>query len=267
MVQYLDEELLILTKTYPVPSANYRETSCVAAVNSKGQLRRLFPIPFRFLDNEKKFKKWQWINAKIYDSSDRRNESYRIDVDTIIPGQFLEPKNAWRKRIQWLDGHIYNDFEDLEDHRVNNISLGVIKPTIQSLIIEKEDTEDWTEKEKSVLFKEGLFDPIEVKKRFPLKKLPYGFFYEYRFPENDQIYKQKITDWEVGRLYWRCVDLYKENWEGKFRYKMEDDMKKKNMHFLMGTMHRFQYQWLIIGLIYPPNLPQQYSLWKEGTNG
>jgi hypothetical protein len=30
------EELLILAKTYPSPSAQYRETTCVAAVNKTG---------------------------------------------------------------------------------------------------------------------------------------------------------------------------------------------------------------------------------------
>jgi len=59
------EELLILTKTYPSPSANYRETTCVAAINSTGELRRLFPVPYRLLDGDAQFKKWEWIRARI----------------------------------------------------------------------------------------------------------------------------------------------------------------------------------------------------------
>ena len=51
------EELLILTKTYPSPSAQYRETTCVAAVNREGKLRRLFPVPYRLLDGESQFKR------------------------------------------------------------------------------------------------------------------------------------------------------------------------------------------------------------------
>lgn len=42
------EELLILTKTYPLPSAKYRETACVAALTRAGEMRRLYPRAFSF---------------------------------------------------------------------------------------------------------------------------------------------------------------------------------------------------------------------------
>lgn len=44
------EELLILTKTYPEPSSRHRETTYVAALNRRGELRRIFFVPFRFLN-------------------------------------------------------------------------------------------------------------------------------------------------------------------------------------------------------------------------
>jgi len=78
------DELLILTKTYPSPSTTYRETTCVAAINRQGQLRRLFPVPYRLLEGEAQFKKWEWINARVRKpEKDHRPESYRIDADSI----------------------------------------------------------------------------------------------------------------------------------------------------------------------------------------
>ena len=59
------EELLILAKTYPSPSASHRETTCVAAVNRAGALRRIFPVPFRLLDGDAQFQKWEWIQARV----------------------------------------------------------------------------------------------------------------------------------------------------------------------------------------------------------
>lgn len=41
------ERILILAKTYPSPSAQYVETSCVAGISESGAMRRLFPVPFR----------------------------------------------------------------------------------------------------------------------------------------------------------------------------------------------------------------------------
>jgi hypothetical protein len=43
------ENILILCKTYPSPSAKYSETSCVAGMTEDGQLLRLYPIPFRMI--------------------------------------------------------------------------------------------------------------------------------------------------------------------------------------------------------------------------
>lgn len=41
-------------------------------------------------------------------------------------------------------------------------------------------------------------------------------------------------------------------WKEKFRAKLEDDLIGKDLMFLMGNQHRFQDQWLIISLFYPP---------------
>lgn len=57
--------ILILCKTCPSPSAKYSETSCVAGMDENGQLIRLYPVPFRLIENDKQFKKWQWISARL----------------------------------------------------------------------------------------------------------------------------------------------------------------------------------------------------------
>ncbi|MGY0201335.1 hypothetical protein [Leptothrix sp. BB-3] len=44
------QRILILCKTYPSPSARYVETSCVAGMSEDGRLIRLFPVPFRLVD-------------------------------------------------------------------------------------------------------------------------------------------------------------------------------------------------------------------------
>jgi len=54
-------------------------------------------------------------------------------------------------------------------------------------------------------------------------------------------------------LYHNCFNKYNANWENKFRQKVEVEFHKKNdLLYLLGTMHRFQDQWLIVGVIYPP---------------
>src|SRR3569623_1418529 len=50
------EDILIMAKTYPSPSAQYRDTTCVAGISGSGQMRRIFPVPFRLLGGDKKFR-------------------------------------------------------------------------------------------------------------------------------------------------------------------------------------------------------------------
>ena len=89
---FTTEDLLILTKTYPTPSQQYRETTCVAALTRQGELRRLFPIPFRLLAGENRFKRWEWVRMKLSrKTSDARLESRKIEVDSIVRlGNFVD---------------------------------------------------------------------------------------------------------------------------------------------------------------------------------
>ena len=117
---------------------------------------------------------------------------------------------------------------------------------------------DWTEADKIKLSQDGLFDTVEIKRRQPLRKLPFDFHYDYECITNGQpeINTHKLTDWEVGALYWNCVRLYGlKRWEAKFRARLETDFAKKDLLLLMGTIHRFPDQWLIVGIVYPAKPP------------
>lgn len=64
--------------------------------------------------------------------------------------------------------------------------------------------------------------------------------------------RHKTVDWESGALFWNCRRDHDANWEVPFRAKLEEDLGAKDLMFLMGNQHRFQDQWLIISLVYPP---------------
>src|SRR5438046_3152831 len=102
------EELLILTKTYPSPSSRYRETTCVAAVTRAGELRRLFPVPYRFLADDAQFTKWEWIRASVATATtDQRPESRRIDVDSIeLLNERVGTDDSWFERRQIVEAHV-----------------------------------------------------------------------------------------------------------------------------------------------------------------
>ena len=100
-----------------------------------------------------------------------------------------------------------------------------------------------------------LFSDTEVKKMTQtLRKVPFDFYYRYtcETPDGDKVFKHKIVDWEAGVLFWHCRQSHGIEWEKPFRAKLEQDLTGKDLMFLMGNQHRFQDQWLIISLIYPP---------------
>jgi len=56
-------------------------------MEENGKLIRLYPVPFRFLTEDQRFKKWQWISARVEKArADHRPESHRIYVDELEAG-------------------------------------------------------------------------------------------------------------------------------------------------------------------------------------
>ena len=259
------ENLLILTKTYPTPSTKHRETTCVAALTDSGKMRRIFPVPFRLLDGQLQFKRWEWVATTVkLTEKDHRPESRKIDVDNIKRMHKIGTQNGWQERLQWIEPHILPNYLSLEERRITTgETLGFIRPNqIAGLDITPVKDPIWTDADKKKLMQDGLFDSDEIRNRPPLRKMPHDF--HYRYESNGQLYRHKITDWEIGALYWNCNKDYGSNWENKFRQKLEEEFPtKKDLIFLMGTVHRFPDQWLIIGVVYPPKQTPEIAL--QGT--
>ena len=73
------EKVVIAVKTYPVISEGYTELACTAGFREDGSWIRLYPVPFRLLDQSKHYNKYQWIEVDIARSSkDTRPESHKV---------------------------------------------------------------------------------------------------------------------------------------------------------------------------------------------
>ena len=264
------ERILILAKTYPSPSAQYVETSCVAGIGQDGSMYRLYPVPFRLIEEGRQFKKWQWVNARVEKATkDHRPESHKIYVDTIVCGEVIDPKREWAARWEWIDKiPSFNSINDLNVAQLNDqVSIGLLRPKrILGLEIFKARSQDWTEEERKKLMREQmqghLFSEDEARCQVKkLRKVPFDFYYRFvcDLPEGEKEEKHKIVDWEAGALFWNCQSRYGGGWEAPFRAKLEEQLGSKDLMFLMGNQHRFQDQWLIISLIYPPKQKQAES--------
>lgn len=230
-----------------------------------GRLIRLYPVPFRLISDDQQFRKWQWITTRLEKSrDDHRPESHRVFVDTIEcdPECLPAGKTGWPRRTQMLAKlPVFSDFAAVEKARVENGStLALLRPArITKLEIKKSDNPEWTEADKNKLIglqkQTELFDVAEENKQIRLlEKLPFDFYYHYECDVKGETfsYRHKLVDWEIGALYRKMKQDHGDNWETPFRHKLEKYLPSKDLMFLLGTIHRFPHQWLLISVIYPP---------------
>jgi hypothetical protein len=260
------EKVLILCKTYPSPSGKYTETSCVAGLTESGQLIRLYPVPFRLIADEQKFRKWQWLTATIEKTrDDHRPESHRVFIDTLeLDGAALEAGDrGWPKRMELLGKvPLFSDFDAVELSRQNQGgSLALLQPArIVQLEIRKARKTEWTPEELAKLTQSqrqsNLFDEAAAARDVKLlEKLPFDFYYHYECDVDGlaKRYHHKIVDWEAGALYRRLRNQYgPDGWEQPFRQKYEAEFSARPLILMLGTLHRFPDQWLIVSVFALP---------------
>jgi hypothetical protein len=204
--------ILILCKTYPSPSGKHIETSCVAGMTEDKKLIRLFPVPFRLINDGKQFRKWQWVTARIEKAKgDHRRESHKIFVDTIeCDPQPLPTSDGWKARRFALEGvTTFESFDGIDQARLDQgQTLGIVRPhKILGLDIKPVDNPEWTPEERQKLEQNerqmGLFDTADQKSLATLRKLPFSFYYRYESIVDGSLVqsRHKIADWEVGALF------------------------------------------------------------------
>ena len=275
-----NRKVFITVKTYPALSMKYAELVCTAGILDNGTWVRIFPMPFRKLDYESKFKKYQWIELPLQKSTaDYRPESYEVADWTKIRvlGEVLDTKNSWRGRrdIIFAKNKVYHDLTELIDlAKKNKLSLAVFKPTRISDFIYEPVEREWDEKKLKSLDNKSrqlslIQTPEEIKRELQIvKKIPYKF--SYRFEDiSGKLSTLMIEDWEIGALYWNCLrnsDHDEKMAIQMVREKYWKEFLDKDLHFFLGTTlvnHlRGPNPFIIIG-VFPPPKERQQSLFSS----
>src|ERR1700721_1511825 len=95
--RWAKKSVLIVVKTYPTPAMSGVEVSCSAGITEDNEWIRLFPVPYRFLAEDKRFARYQWIDIEVTKArGDPRPESYKLNEQTIqISGQEPPWEGRW----------------------------------------------------------------------------------------------------------------------------------------------------------------------------
>lgn len=274
-------KVLITVKAYPAISSKYGETVCTAGITDAGKWVRIYPIPFRKLDYNKRFHKYDWIEIDLERNlSDPRPESFRPknydSIETI--GHIKSDGNTWAERRKFVLNKVYSNLNELIEEAKNKAictSLATFKPSkIEDFLITPCER-DWDKMKLQKLEADkaqgSLFDTNDINdiQNFEVvDKMPYKFSFKLQDDEGKTA-TMMIEDWEIGMLYWNSY--YKHNNE----LKACEDVKKKyfyefaktkDYYFFLGTtkVHHFfaRNPFVIIG-DFRPNFIKQASLFNN----
>jgi hypothetical protein len=273
---YLPSELpnarvLITVKTYPLPSRSYTELVCTAGLLNGEKWIRMYPIPYRFLQDQQKYPKYSWIELNLTRKTDDfRPESYspKLGVDEPIKvGQHIGTDNDWAARKSYVLKEVFTSMNELislakdPNHRK---SLATLKPSrIVDFVIE-EDEREWKQEWQDQLKQFNMFElPAERGYKKLVRKLPYKFSYRF-FSEGDkEPRKMMIEDWEIGALFWKCLHRTDGDEQAAVelvKQKYLEEFAEKDLYLFVGTTKQYHNvapnPFVIIGVFYPPKTNQ-----------
>jgi hypothetical protein len=276
-------KILIWGKTRPEVSLKYQETVCTGGVfEDTKRLVRLYPIPLRYLDDERYFKKYQWIEADICRASaDGRPESYRINANNIVPLDTIDTqRGTWRERSGWIlhPDNVYPSVEALQEKQAHDhTSLGLVRP---KRVIQVTSTRFTPAEKKSFWRKydQVLAQPqFAFKEEHPVKPLhPPDWRFVIRFTCDDArcdgVHNFSVLDWEVDALYYNLHRVKGEPSDvaaQRVRQKLEKQCGPgHDTLFFLGNISNYPKIFTIVGFFSPlhqePEPPDAQQSLLEG---
>ncbi len=237
------DECLILIKANPHLSNNHFETVCCAGVGKDGLWRRQYPVSFRILEDEQKFKRWSWIKYDyIKPRNDDRKESQKVqDRSILVTGHANQKTRA--TALQRLT------FESFSKPEENQDSLTLIRPRESHFYWKERTQKELTEKARK---HSKITDQMSLfyNEAKPLHQCPYSFHIRWK----DEFGVEKnhtCDDWETSatffnrRRHMKSEELALESMSKTFN----QDYPDKGMVLAFSTHSRRNWQWLLVGIL------------------
>ena len=169
--------ILIVGKNYPALSKTYAEVTCTGGILEEDhRLVRLHPISSLMLEDEQRFKTFQWIRARIRKSpDDSRPETYRVDLPSIRVEKLIPASDmpARRQAIEACTARFASVEELQERQRQAGVSLGIVRPRrITGVRVRRrseQEIADWVEKEAALRAQGVLFADVKPRRLDPPK--------------------------------------------------------------------------------------------------
>jgi hypothetical protein len=248
-LEWRKETVLIIGRATPEPSKKHLETVCTGGITDKGEVVRLYPISWRYLEQEKRYKQWTWAEFEIAkDPSDKRKESYKVREGSIrIIGQCKD----WSERFSILNHAVARDKETLiERYKTDWTSIGVVEIEPIEFYVQAQK-KNW-DADKSYIKQFLLYTD-----RKPLEQLPIEMRLKFKCKNNPVCsgHDCSIIGWEYMEAFRNFRNEYGsaenavEVLKDAFKKRFAD--KQRNPYVLMGT-HRLYPSWMVAQVYFIP---------------
>jgi hypothetical protein len=253
-------EVMVTVKAYPQLSQRSGEVVCVAGVRTDGERPewiRLYPVPFRDLNEVQRFRKYDVISVEVSRGTDSRPESRVPRLNSIQIVRSVESAKNWAERLK-LIGSLRGATTMCPLLRNSQAkgraaqSLALIKPDVLDVVVEPND--DFGEDKKrlaQLAASENLLQPAKAE----LEPSPYLVKYEYRCAEEGcATHAQTLIGWELGEAGRKWSRRYPtDELPGRIRAKFLDQLcaPDRDTHFFVGNQLAFPTSFLVLGVLWP----------------
>lgn len=245
------ERILITVRTYPTLSNKYVETVCTGGITNRGEWRRLYPVPLRYLQDDQQYRTFDVVEVDVKEGNDGRPETRRPHLPSL---RIIEPLKGWQARCDWVNPTINPSFAAM---KAVGKTLAPVKVREVLEFTAKACAADWTPKQQEHLKQENLFD-----ERHPLEKIPFEF--RFRWLDGDGAeHDSLILAWEFGET-WRQYRRSYANPIQVMREKWLTDLcgPSREVSFFMGNLARFRATFAVCGVFSPPKeIAADGTLW------
>ncbi len=246
----MHDECIILIKAQPHRSSNYFETVCCAGVGRDRRWRRQYPVPFRILKEDQKFKRWQWIEYDyVKPRNDRRAESQKVISKSLVTRGEMRAS----ERANFLAPLVLASLRQADERRD---SLALIRPnSIKLSAIAKSDVELESESRKHAKLAAQLSLLEEDEVAEPLKPCRMQFHLSWT-DQDGKSHRQECDDWETAAAFnkfereygeRRALEILKEKYEDQ--YLKSGLVLGFSTHTRRNLENNTSNQWLLVGLI------------------
>jgi hypothetical protein len=234
--------IAVIIKAAPDIGRKHGETVCVAGIDYEGRWHRLYPVPFKDLTPNQRFKRWDLIEFEWRrPTDDDRIESKRIFSQTLIRvGSVPEKERHGFARRALVS--------DLDEQLKLNRSFALIrpeKPRFSIIPFSKEELEVERAERERLHAQLDMFSAPEIEKEPP----PFRFNYKFEFAGKSRNYN--CIDWETEATFFKWRNHYGEaDALRMMQTKFGEEWVEKGIAFAMGTHRVAMFKnWLLSGVI------------------